>query len=522
MRKVLIVDDEKNIRLGLKAMIVREFPDTYEFEFAGDGAEALEVIVSKPIDIVITDIRMPVMDGIMLINRIQELESKPTLVILSGHDDFHYAKEAIRCDVKEYLLKPIVRDELSRTMLRLEKELKQKEQMTVQLTNSSHQREAYKESQLSYLLRQPHLAEDDLRSKLQTIEMDWIEDGFQFGVLQYRGTIEGMGHAEFLARIQAEISNAPEHVRERRGYVFDKKNQLVLVAEHAELFQYLSERIIGSGYFSYSMGLSEFTCGITNLHKAYEEAQQALKYTFLQSAPGVARFESVRQKSRDFTVPADTIQKIGNMLGTDRNKEMTALLLEVLDMKTVARFDLAYLEGISKSFNDQVFDKVFHVYGGESVEILRLFKKVGDISNFNYFHDYFHSVEGLLHRLNDYVRSMKTFHIDHKEMKKAVQYMQDNYQKDLNMTMVSNHVSLNYSYFSQAFKEFTGESFVHYLKKLRIDKARELLASTDYKIYEISEMAGFENTKHFSRVFKELEGVSPQEYRDQRHVMRHG
>jgi two-component system response regulator YesN len=87
------------------------------------------------------------------------------------------------------------------------------------------------------------------------------------------------------------------------------------------------------------------------------------------------------------------------------------------------------------------------------------------------------------------------------------------------MTIVSNHVSLNYSYFSQAFKEYTSLSFVNYLKKLRIDRARELLTTTDYKVYEISEMAGFENTKHFSRVFKEMEGVSPQEYRDQRHVM---
>jgi two-component system response regulator YesN len=521
MRKVLIVDDEKNIRLGLRSMIAREFPETYAFEFAGDGEEALALLMRMPIDIVITDIRMPVMDGIALINRIQELDQKPkpAVLILSGHDDFHYAKEAIRCEVKEYLLKPIVRDELSRTLLRLEKEIKQKEQINEQLTSSNQQREAFQESQLSYLLRSPHLGEDDLRSKLLGIEMQWIDEGFQLGVLQYRGNVQGMGHTEFLARIQTEIGNATEKFRTRRTHVWDKENQIVLIAEHGELFQYLAERIAGSGYFTYSMGLSVPTRGVTHLQAAYQEAQQALKYTFLLSVPGVVRFESISQKSRNFAIPTEPIKKIANMLGTDRDKEMTALLMEVLDIKTVTRFDIAYLEAVSRAFNEHVFDKVFHVYGGESVEILRLFKKVGDISNFTYFHDYFHSVEGLLHRLNDYVRSMKTFHIDHKEMKKAVQFMQDNYLKDLNMTIVSNYVSLNYSYFSQAFKEYTGESFVNYLKKLRIDRARELLTTTDYKVYEISEMAGFENTKHFSRVFKEMEGVSPQEYRDQRHVM---
>ncbi|MEK8127935.1 response regulator [Paenibacillus filicis] len=520
MRRVLIVDDEKNIRLGLKAMIAREFPGVYAFEFAQDGQEALSLLTAATVDVVITDLRMPVMDGLALIKRIQELDDKPAVIILSGHDDFHYAQEAIRYQVLEYLLKPIVREELARTMLRLEKELAQREQVHDQLTGSVRQREAYRESQLSYLLRHPHLDDSGLREHLQGTDMEWLEEGFQLGALRYRGTVKTMGSPELLARIQAELENAPERFRMRRAHVWDKENQLVLIAEHSELFQFLAERIEGAGYFTYSMGMSEPTRGVTRIQAAYQEAVQALKYTFLQSAPGVVRYGSISGKSTEFVIPAETIRKIANMLGTDREKQMTALLMEVFDMKTVARYDISYLEGISQAFNELVFDKVFHVYGGESVEILRLFKTVGDIGNFQDFHDYYHNVERLLQRLNDYVRSMKAFHIDHKEMKRAVQYMQEHFHKDLNMTIVSNHVSLNYSYFSQAFKEYTGESFLSFLKKLRIDKARELLDTTEYKIYEISEMTGFENTKHFSRVFKELEGVSPQEYREQREAMR--
>ncbi|MHA6529867.1 response regulator [Paenibacillus sp. BAC0078] len=520
MRKVLIVDDEKNIRLGLSAMINREFPESYAIEFACNGEEALAQLVGNKVDIVITDIRMPVMDGITLINRIQEIDSRPVVIILSGHDDFHYAKEAIRCEVKEYLLKPIIRDELTRTMLRLEKEIKQKEQLHKQLTSSMEQREAFRESQLSYMFRSPHLGEEELRDKLLGIGMEWLDEGFQIGILQYKGTNQGVRHAEFQSHILLVIENAPECCRARHAHVWDKENQLVLIAEHRGLFQYLVERIAGSGYFIYSMGLSVPVRGADCLHVAYQEAQQALKYTFLLSSPGMVRFESISQKSSEFVLPIETIKKIANMLGTDRDKEMAGLLMEVLDIKTVTRFDIAYLEGVSRALNEHVFDKAFHVYGVESIEILRLFKKVGGISNFTYFHDYFRSAEGLLHRLNEYVRSMKSFHIDHKEMKKAVQYMKEHYHKeDLNMAIVSNHVSLNYSYFSQAFKEYTGESFVNYLKKLRIDRARELLASTDHKIYEINKMAGFENTKHFSRVFKDMVGISPQEYRDQQQMM---
>ncbi|UJF34956.1 response regulator transcription factor [Paenibacillus hexagrammi] len=520
MRKVLIVDDEKNIRLGLKAMIEREFPGLYEFSFAEDGQEALDKLIGSDIDVVITDIRMPIMDGIALINHIQEFDPKPAVVILSGHDDFQYAKEAIRCDVKDYLLKPIIRDELSRTLLRIEKDLQQKEQVDQQLTNSMQQQEAFQESQFHYLLNHPHLADIELHQKLQQIDMLWLSGGFQLGILKYKGSIEGMGHTELSARIQAELSNVPEPFRYPRAFTFDKENQLVLIAKHRELFQFLAERIAGSGYFAYSMGLSSYGSGSNWLHTAYEEALLALKYTFLQSGPGIIRYENIGQKSKDFAVPMETIKKIANMLGTGRNKEMKTLLLELLDMKTVSRYDISYLEALSQACNEHIFDRVFHIYGGESVEILRLFKKVGDIHHFHFFHDYFHSIEGLLYRLNEYVSTVKSFSIDHKEMKKAVLFMQENYHKDLNMTIVSNYVSLNYSYFSQAFKEYTGDSFVNYLKKLRIDKAKELLETTDLKVYEISEKSGFENTKHFSRVFKEMEGVTPQEYREQREVMR--
>ncbi|MNI85166.1 HTH-type transcriptional activator Btr [compost metagenome] len=81
------------------------------------------------------------------------------------------------------------------------------------------------------------------------------------------------------------------------------------------------------------------------------------------------------------------------------------------------------------------------------------------------------------------------------------------------MAIVSNYVSLNYSYFSEAFKAYTGESFVTYLKKVRIRKAKELIGTGSLKLSEISAAVGFENTRHFSRVFKELEGISPFEYR---------
>ena len=101
MRKLLIADDEKNIRLGLKAMIEREYPGAYSIRLAADGRQALEEHGREPADILLTDIRMPNMDGIALIRKLAELGNSPVLLILSGYDDFQYAKEAIKHKVKE-------------------------------------------------------------------------------------------------------------------------------------------------------------------------------------------------------------------------------------------------------------------------------------------------------------------------------------------------------------------------------------------------------------------------------------
>ncbi len=98
-------------------------------------------------------------------------------------------------------------------------------------------------------------------------------------------------------------------------------------------------------------------------------------------------------------------------------------------------------------------------------------------------------------------------------MEEAISYIRGNYDKDLNMAVVSNHVSMNYSLFSYAFKQYTGKNFVNYLKEIRMGEARRLLAQTDLRVIEISQQVGYENEKHFMKTFKKECGVSPTEYR---------
>lgn len=103
--------------------------------------------------------------------------------------------------------------------------------------------------------------------------------------------------------------------------------------------------------------------------------------------------------------------------------------------------------------------------------------------------------------------------VSDRKMQMAVEYIAENYNKDLNMAVVSNYLSMNYSQFSYSFKQYTGESFVNYLKEIRIREAKRLLAETDLKVQEISMMVGYENEKHFMKTFRSQCGVSATEYR---------
>ena len=116
-------------------------------------------------------------------------------------------------------------------------------------------------------------------------------------------------------------------------------------------------------------------------------------------------------------------------------------------------------------------------------------------------------------RFDELVNSDADEHMTIKKMNDAVDYIKANYSKDLNMAVVSNHISMNYSLFSYTFKRYVGTNFVNYLKNIRIGEAKKLLIETDMKVHEISKAVGYEHEKHFMKTFKNITGLTPSQYR---------
>ncbi|NKE08023.1 MULTISPECIES: response regulator [Mesobacillus] len=499
MYKVLIADDEKNIRLGIQAMIKREFPDLETF-IASDGQEALELIQEKEPHIVITDIKMPRMDGIQLIKELQQKEIQPSLLILSGYDDFTYAKEAIKHKVKDYLLKPVNRTELFKSLNLIMEELEQSQKMTYQ-----HMDE-YRASQLNYILLNPNIQEGVVEDLYKKMKIESFPEGYYVGIIEADGDVGG---EDFLSKINQLLLSSSDTIP-----FLDKDGRVTIISADIELFTLLKEQLGRDRHLVFTIGISERESDLRDLRKTYGQAVTALKYHFLYPRRQIILYENIKEKPEVESLPADLINKISNMLGTEREKEIKENLRQVMDFDLIAHSSIDYLENLNKEINETIFKGFFKRLGEESLVTFELLNKIDNIYNFDNFHEYFHALEDLLMRIHEYHKQMKSVYSEQKYMDRAIAYIRENYHKDLNLAVVANYISLNYSYFSHMFKEYIGQNFVDYLKMVRVESAKKLLEETDFKILEISEMVGYKNPKQFARVFRDVEGISPKEYRE--------
>lgn len=208
-------------------------------------------------------------------------------------------------------------------------------------------------------------------------------------------------------------------------------------------------------------------------------------------------------------IDAKNVVQIVQMLGTDKYEEAIRKLERIFKNASLGSYTHREMEDAIQLLLKEIQRTYQNAITRENLEMNSLYALYGGANLEDYQEELFGWIANLAEILNlkfdDYKNKQK--------MEQAIFYIKDNYAKELNMAIVSNHISMNYSLFSFVFKQYTGTNFVNYLKEIRIAKARELLEETDLKIIEISNMVGYENEKHFMKIFKTVCGVSPSEYR---------
>lgn len=515
MRKALIVDDEVYIRKGLRALIERSgsvFTDIKESE---NGKCALEMLTQERFDLAIIDIRMPHMDGITLMKEISKLDSKPQVIILSGYDDFNYAREAIRYGALDYLLKPVDRIELTDTLKKVEKEIEKLESIHVDKTTLENLFSQLYANELNYILLNKNLTEQSAESILNLIKLDIMNNSYRIALI-------GAWKNEYREHksLYLLFGQYVEEYFQQKGInklIFpDKDGNLVLVVDDTQLDfdfkglgEYLNEKY-ADGFF---IGVSMQGKGAGDFRKTYMQAREALKYRIIRNKRQIFYYGEIKHETDQPFLLQEKIKKLAEMLGTDRIEEIGKTIHLILDIRNFYERSYSFFEKTVDCINKLIIDFFLkHIPCGNS-SLAEDSEYIKDPDHFANLQDYTFSLKNLLMQMNDYMVELKKQYKEKNAIDIAIAWMSENYHRtDLTMTLVANEVSLNYSYFSMAFKERTGMSFISYLKKLRINKAKELLKNRDAKINEIARKVGFQNPRLFTRSFKEEVGVSPVEY----------
>ena len=475
MNTVLIVDDEKEIRQKIKAAISRSGIPVRNIMECNNGQIALEILENQPVDVMFTDIRMPKMDGIELVEAMEKLEHKPLTVAVSGYADFTYAVRLLRMGVREYLLKPVERDEIAGILRKLDGEITMQENIRREIRAIGCQ-------QLKYMILNDNITEKEVGTIIRLFEKRLLNREYVVCCLERQGE-EPEENDNYLWLGEVE---------ENEVFITRKENREFLLKNELE---------------DSFVGVSRVHSGVSELKEAFAEAKAACRMAFLRMEKEVeySGIVTEEQGSTDEETMRRIAQKIGNGNLSEALKMTEQFFHDIRRKKysgDVLEKDIAILT-----------DDIMHIYqnalAGEEERLLR-FKNIWQ----------FAQVEELMEELAGWMIEFRK-KIDEKfddyknksKVQQALAYIQENYHKDLSMTVVSNVVSMNYSMFSYAFKQYTGNNFVNYIKELRIKEAKRLLEETEMRVIEISQRVGYENEKHFMKIFKSQCGVSPTEYR---------
>lgn len=519
MYKFIIVDDEHLIRKGILKKI--EALDL-NLEFAGeaeDGEEALELINKVNPNIVLTDMRMPLMDGKMLIKKLLQDFPHIKTIIISGYSDFEYLQEAISSQASDYILKPFNREEIHKALTKainsIEKELSVNKKFEYIEAENEDVKYIADIKYLSELIVTQDANYDS--SFLKSKRTSMLRDCKNYVLLSIY-TPEKNSESLYLNLIN--FPNQPDNSMFITGpadqticfllYTFKSVNTHQIIYSVKSELNKISEYLKLMEYTDFYMSVSSISTNLNNLHNAYLETISSLEKRELHSRERTFFYDKTTVNPLDlnwnsidkliFFIEAGNIGKVKELLKDFFSELDHSTSLNLLSVKYNCQliFNRVYdiLQGYYDSFNNYSFSSRYE----------RMINYTFDLGTIK------KEFEHLLVNITSVFKEKNIYPSD-EIIGNIKKYIQKNYKQDISLERISELFFINPSYCSYLFKEKTGENFADYINNMRIDKAKDLLINTDYKVYKIANILGYDNDKYFFRIFKKFTGFTPESFR---------
>ncbi|MBD8069067.1 response regulator transcription factor [Bacillus sp. PS06] len=518
MYKVLLVDDEQFVRKGLMSLIDWDGCGYEVIAEAGNGEDALQVIMDCQPDLVITDIRMPVTDGLELIQNVsQSNEITPKFVIVSGYNDFKYAQQALRFGVSDFILKPIDKDELEVTLLRL----------AASMTEEKQESELQKQMALESLFQQVLCDQSQpiFTPALQTIlRMSQTPSSHWYLIMEVNGVTKDTTHTEQIKQILGEVTkfvcrtNYHVFLYEIKTGVFGTfintndlkpyRNQISLLVEN--LFKAIQEATDEE----ISIYIGKEILQITELKTAFCTANEAMRYKYMQPVKNPIFYHEVEGINLNYAeLDVALFNQLMEQLEENQPEKFCTIIDEIFhDFKAKAFAPEAVSTSINRCIHC-VIGKIKDIDG--DIASLQLLDEMIDWKSFNW------SIPQLKKKFKHFMIEAAELIIKHRkenskgDIYKVKAYIEANYRENISLKSIANTFFMNPVYMGQLFKKTYGMYFKEYVLNLRLTEARKLLRQTNKRVYEIAEEVGFGSTDYFVTQFEKMEGTTPTEYRNQ-------
>ncbi len=513
MRSIVIVDDEFLVRLGLKTTMNWEEHGFRIVGEASNGAEALDVIKECQPDIVLTDIQMPIMDGIELIENIRKKDTKTKVIILSNHENFYYAKQAMKLGVEQYILKSEISEDNLLAIL---------EDVRIELIDQVGEvkrEKNEKEEYLKYYLRKCEVNKIPQLDVIGNPEKEVFEES---SYLIFKGyctvnLINESAEDMFLKTVRTLISELFSEATSKtmiyRGQCYSMV--IVPVEAYGEEWKAVIREKIGiirkkiKYYFSLSYkGATSSLGDSTDFVRILKEAEQARGFSFFLDTP-VIFFDEIeesafQQQKRPHVSGSLLNRSLDRKSEVDVKQHIKEVFLELNRIKSFEYVEYSVIKFLTIA-REYVEERSI-----EKVEILKGIKydNLYTLSNIDDVEFY---VTGIYERI---VSESGSGGMYSASIQKCIHYIEEFYAHELTLDEIACHVDISKNYLSMLFKQEMGINFVTYLNRYRIDRAKEILKESNQKIYEVAEKVGFYSPYYFSKVFKEITGLTCKEYRD--------
>ncbi|WP_313561580.1 response regulator transcription factor [Ruminiclostridium cellobioparum] len=535
MYKVLIIDDESIIRKGIKNIVNWKQLDCEVCADASDGIEGIELIKKYLPEIIITDIRMPGMDGLSMIKQVKGIVPYSKIIILTGYRDFDYVQEAIKFGAFDFLLKPSKIEELTAVLTRAVNEINDQKVRHMEIDRFKVLFEqsipVLREKLLYDIIYGLNTNENEITEKMKlfsisiknfvlvVMENDYDEKSnssqydkhlYQFGIVNSFEEI----FAEKYEVLSIMLNSS------RVGFIIQKPDRIPLdIEEVSEKCSYLQE-VINNGFgFTVTIAVSSGGVSAMELPEKLKECLGSLEYKSYMGTNSIIQYSDLNSFFRyeDYST-LDKYQKQllesiksgneGLVKVTTQNiaRYVTTNKININYMKNFYYTTLSSINNIRISVSAVEVDKR-HEEGRDIASLLKLIEKSESAEELNSL------LEDVAVRIAEKVNNFNNKSIK-LILRKAIDYIQEHYSEQVTLNEVAENIYVSTFYISRMFKKELGKSFVDYLNDVRIEKSKELLKDIKYKTYEVAEIVGISDPHYFSKLFKKYSGMTPSEYRE--------